>query len=319
MERIEKVKRAMLSMQRYNWEQGVAAQAFLELGETEWAVLFAKEAVLRQTSDGRLAGIGNSNAATDPAANGEAVLLAAQATGDRALLAAAEKMGDWLRHKAPGNEEGILYHLINAKEFWIDSMYMAPPFLALLGYPEEAVRQIQGYRKYLWDPHKKLYSHRWDDEHKSFKRKAFWGVGNGWAAAGILRVVKALPEAMKKEKDMLIGYLVEGIQGCLAYEREDGLFHDVLDEPSTFIETNLSQMLSYSIYRSVAEGWLGEEYLKPADRMREAARRKVDAYGLVQGVCGAPGFNSPGTAVEGQAFFLLMEAAAREIRKVDAD
>ncbi len=34
-ERIQKVKLAMLAMQRRAWEQGVAAQALLELGETE--------------------------------------------------------------------------------------------------------------------------------------------------------------------------------------------------------------------------------------------------------------------------------------------
>jgi hypothetical protein len=43
--------------------------------------------------------------------------------------------------------------------------------------------------------------------------------------------------------------------------------------------------------------------------MRQAAHEKVNAYGLVQGVCAAPHFDRPGTAPEGQAFFLLMEAA----------
>jgi unsaturated rhamnogalacturonyl hydrolase len=38
----------------------------------------------------------------------------------------------------------------------------------------------------------------------------------------------------------------------------------------------------------------------------------VDRYGLVQGVCGSPEFSSPGTACEGQAFFLLMEEARRD-------
>lgn len=39
---------------------------------------------------------------------------------------------------------------------------------------------------------------------------------------------------------------------------------------------------------------------------------KVDEFGLVQDVCGAPNFESAGTAVEGQAFFLLMEAAVQD-------
>ena len=51
-------------------------------------------------------------------------------------------------------------------------------------------------------------------------------------------------------------------------------------------------------------------YLAAADRMRTAARAKVDAYGFVQGVCGTPKFNRAGVAAEGQAFFLMMEASA---------
>jgi unsaturated rhamnogalacturonyl hydrolase len=54
-------------------------------------------------------------------------------------------------------------------------------------------------------------------------------------------------------------------------------------------------------------------YLSFAGRMRAAAHQKVDALGLVQGVCGSPNFDHPGTANEGQAFFLLMEAAHRDM------
>jgi len=48
------VARALLGMQRHAWEQGVAAQAFLESGETDLVVVMAREAVLRQLPDGRL-------------------------------------------------------------------------------------------------------------------------------------------------------------------------------------------------------------------------------------------------------------------------
>ena len=40
---LEKVTLAMLSMQRATWEQGVAMQAMLELGETELVILMAKD------------------------------------------------------------------------------------------------------------------------------------------------------------------------------------------------------------------------------------------------------------------------------------
>ena len=57
---------------------------------------------------------------------------------------------------------------------------------------------------------------------------------------------------------------------------------------------------------------LDAELVPAADRMRTAARAKVDAHGLVQGVAGAPDFRHAGIAPEGQAFFLLMETAARK-------
>ena len=80
-------------------------------------------------------------------------------------------------------------------------------------------------------------------------------------------------------------------------------------DPSTFIETNTAQMLAYSIYRGIKGAGLDKAYLDHANKMREAAHQKVDDFGLVQGVCGAPNLDRSGTATEGQAFFLLMEAA----------
>ena len=71
-ERIRKVQLALLSMQRYSWEQGVASQAFWDLGETETAVALAKSAVLRRIPDGRTAVMGSFDAVTDPCAPGEA-------------------------------------------------------------------------------------------------------------------------------------------------------------------------------------------------------------------------------------------------------
>ena len=55
VDRLNKVKNVMLCMQRLSWEQGIAAQALLELGESDLVVLMATAAMLRQGEDGRLA------------------------------------------------------------------------------------------------------------------------------------------------------------------------------------------------------------------------------------------------------------------------
>jgi len=93
---LEKVKTAMLTMQRQAWEQGVAAQALLELGDKELVVMMAKEAVLRQWDDGRLGQVCDNHGVTDPGANGEAVLFAGRILKDEKLLQAARR-----RHIVP--------------------------------------------------------------------------------------------------------------------------------------------------------------------------------------------------------------------------
>lgn len=310
---VKKVINAMLAMQRRAWEQGVASQALLELGEKELVILMAKDAVVNQKKDGRLGLNEGDRPVTDPASNGEPVLFAANLTGDQSLKTAAGRMLDFLLYKSPKTTDGIIYHNYIENMIWVDAFYMAPPYLAVCGHYNEAVKQINGYRKILLDPQKKLYYHMWDQDRMTYSRKLFWGVGNGWAAAGMTRVLRSLPESMSDEKKLIAGYIKEVLDACLKYQREDGLFHDILDDPSTFIDTNTAQMLAYSIFRGVKGGWLDKAYLNYGLKMRKAAYKKVDQFGLVQGVCGAPNFNKSGTATEGQAFFLLMEAAYRDM------
>lgn len=314
---LDKVKLVMLTMQRASWEQGVAMQALLELGDKDTVLLMAHEAVVRQAGDGRLAVMYGMEGTTDPASNGEAVLMAAEWTNDPKYQDSARRMLTWLMELAPRTEEGIICHFKNGKQVWVDSMYMAPPFLAVAGEPDEAVRQIEGYRSLLWNKENKLFSHQWDNVKKTFSRKAFWGVGNGWAAAGMTRVIRKLPNSHEKDRLRLASYVHELLEGCLTHIRSDGFFHDVIDNPETFIETNLSQMLSYTIYRGIQEDWLPNTYFSLAEQMRHAVHSKIDQQGFVQDVCGSPFFNRPGTATEGQAFFILMEAARRDLLKTD--
>jgi rhamnogalacturonyl hydrolase YesR len=314
---VQKVKSAMLCIQRFQWEQGCAAQAIYEYeGLTDEVLRLVEAAVLRSAEDGRVGVMEKNEAVDDPASIGETLILAAAHTGMPHLSAAATKLYEYLKMKAPRTEDGVIYHFDGdwAKEqVWVDAYYMAPPFLCKYGDVEEALLQIKGFRKYLYNEEKQLLSHIWDDKNKKFGRADFWGVGNGWTVAGLTRVIAMLSEQYKEEKQYLIEYVKAILDGCLKYQREDGLFHDVLDNPSSFVETNVGQMLAYAIYRGVKAGYLSKDYLPYADKAREAAYTMVDDYGFVRGVCGMPMFNAPGVATEGQAFFILMEAAARDL------
>jgi unsaturated rhamnogalacturonyl hydrolase len=309
---LDLVKLALLSMQRNSWEQGVAMDAFFQQGDLDTVIALAKEAAHRRIPDGRPAMIRPDEGITDPCSVGEALIFSFRETDDKDLGDACDSLLNWALKSAPRNHHGIVYHVLNRPEFWVDSMYMLPPYLAAAGHPEEAIHQIYGYRTALFDRQAGLFGHIWDDEKEAFVRKEFWGVGNGWAAAGLARTIDLLPETMSRQKQELAQITRALIDCLLQYKRSDWLFHNVVDDLASFVEVNLSQMLAYAIYRGLISGWLSGDYEKPARSLRQAVSDKVDRFGLVQGVCGSPHFDRPGVAAEGQSFYLLLDAVAQK-------
>jgi unsaturated rhamnogalacturonyl hydrolase len=311
--RIELAIIAALTMQRRDWEQGIFAQALLESGQRERLIQVTRAAMLQQTPDGRM-GVLVVGGPTDPAMGGAAYAQAAQFTGELEMRSAVQRMIQWLLLKAPRNADGILYHTFDVPQMWSDGINCAPPFFAAMGFYDRAIRQIEGYRKVLFNPQKKLMTHIWDDGKQQFVDPEFWGGGNGWTAAGLARVIRSLPAERAKDREHVADFAHQVIDGCLAHQRPDGLFYNLVDKPDTFVETNLAQMLAFSIYQGITDGWLPSSYRLHADRMRAAARAKVDKEGFVQGACSAPNFDRPGISTEAQSFCILMESAGQSFQ-----
>jgi rhamnogalacturonyl hydrolase YesR len=310
--RIERATAAAMAMQRRDWEQGILAQAMLEAGRREQLILLTRAAMVQQTPDGRL-GVVVSGGPTDPAMGGEAYAKVAEWTMDPRIQQAVDGLLAWIRFKAPRSADGILYHVFDGPEMWSDGLNGAPPFLAAMGHYDEALAQIEGYRRRLWNPEKKLLAHIWDDGKRQLKDASFWGGGNGWAAAGLARVLRSLPLDRRQDRERLAAFARDIIDGCLLHGRPDGLFHDVVDQPGTFVETNLAQMLVFAIYEGVRAAWLPANYKAHADNLLAAARSKMDPDGYIQGACGAPDFDRPGSSTEAQAFCIMMESAAGKL------
>ncbi len=125
------------------------------------------------------------------------------------------------------------------------------------------------------------------------------------------QIIDLMPQEREDDKQKLIKYCTDLLDGCIAHQLPSGLLYDKITEPN-FEETTLPAMLAYSIYTGVKSGWLNESYLDAAEKMRAAVYANIDEYGLMQNASKAPRFNSPGTSTEGQAFFLMMEGAFRK-------
>ena len=315
-DKIQLVKNAMLAVQRYPWEQGVCAQAVWELGDVATAVAMAHDAVLRQKEDGRLAVINDNIAVTDPAANGEVVWRAYEITGNEFYKVAAERMLIYLMQRAPRTDKGIICHNeisfyegFSAEQIWVDSVYMAPPFLAVMGELDEAAKQIEGCFDYLQDEETGLLFHIYDPGTGKFVRKKRWATGNGWALLGIARVIETAKE--KDRNDIVDSLAKRGtalLNSMLRYQLPDGRFHDIMDEKDSFAEGTAAMMMAAAIYRGVHAGWLPDDYIFHADLVYGNMPKYIDEYGIIHEVCGCPDFASVGTSAESMASFLMMEA-----------
>ena len=300
----------MLCMARQCWEQGVAAQAMLECGDNVALVLLARDCVVRQNADGRLCDVENTPALVDPAICVEPVLAAGKLLGDESMIRAAQRNVGFLLACAPATVDGARYHLLGDTEVWADSLAMGPHVLMLAGYAEEGWNYYQAIRKRLWDEKTGLFRHKWSERKQRFVRASFWGVGNGWALVGMMRMYKALKEQKDARADMLAKDFGALANAMLPWQTKKGLFYDVLDDSSTFLESECTEMFAYAVYAMAHLGITDERWIVAANRARAAVLKRVDGYGILQGCSGSPTFEREGTSVEGQAHLIMMENAA---------
>ena len=314
--KVDLVKLAMLAVQRYSWEQGVCMQALYELGDITSAVAMAHDAVLRQLEDGRLAIIEGPVAVADPAASGEMVWRAYELTGDDYYKNAAERMLDFLLNKAPRTDKNILCHNnvsfvegFSEKQIWVDAIYMAPPFIALMGHLDEAVLQIKGVYDYLIDRNKGLLNHIYDAGQGRYLSEEIWATGNAWALMGIGRVISiAIDNNREDIANELKKMQIDLLDAMIKFQLPDGRFRDVLDDENSFVDGAAAMMMAAAIYRGVSQGWMVSDYLKYADLVYFTMDNYVDKYGIIHEVCGCPHFNSQGTSAESMAAYLMMHA-----------
>ena len=310
----------MLAMQRYSWEQGIAAQSLLEAGETELFVAMAHDAVVRQWPDGRLGMLRGESSINDPGANGEVVWRAFEVTENPIYETAANKMLEYLMVYAPHTEDGVIYHHeVSFDEanlpyqIWADSCYMSAPFLAVMGELNEATKHIYGVLNYLRDDETGCLFHAYDVGLNKFVRQSLWGRGNGLTLLGIARVLKeakSIGDADTYKTLLQTGR--EILDSVLKFQRDDGIFHDFLNEPNTFTDGTTAMMCATFIYRGLSEGWLEKKYKQHADRVRKTMNKKIDEFGLIHGVCGAPTFRKQGFATDAQASWIMMDTWARK-------
>ncbi|KAF7318774.1 hypothetical protein HMN09_00389700 [Mycena chlorophos] len=359
-----------------SWEFGTATEALLELHNPAYSVFgpsalvfpvpaldastipslsYAQSHITFGTS-----GLSNGaadGAVGDPASLGVGATMLAKTNAS--FAAACQQEIAYLVSGAPRWPNGAISQRADTLALWADFMYMAPPFIAYFAAAadtqtnetllELAYQQSALYREVLLigtnastpSPlNTSTTGGRWHHiVGSSSADPGLWSTGNGWAAAGMARVLATIVKAPKAQNSAsgwraaaisnLTGWIKEIIDGARASPPDLGLLRNYLNDTTQpadghgFGETSGSALLASVAYRMVvlspnSESFPAKTYIPWADGIRRAlgSNGHITSNGTATPAVNPEGWldTTPLTSgsPEGQNFVVLMYAAWRD-------
>ncbi|CAA6677643.1 MULTISPECIES: glycoside hydrolase family 105 protein [unclassified Lentimonas] len=204
------------------------------------------------------------------------------------------KTFDTFLEKAPKFDNGALVRDKRRSQLGlglqIDDLYMITPYwcrkAALLNDPtwiDRAIDEALIYFDYLWDEESQLMYCLWlEDTQKPYGH--FWGRGSGWYIMAVVDMLPFIPEDHPQRAELLKDYR-SFIEGIIAHQDKDGLWHQVIDRPDSYSEASCSGMFTYCILKGVNEGWLDPSFLEAGKKGWKGLQTKVnDQYEIID-VC----------------------------------
>jgi rhamnogalacturonyl hydrolase YesR len=168
--------------------------------------------------------------------------------------------------------------------FWIDDMFMISALQVQAyratgdaTYINRAAKEMVVYLDKLQQPNG-LFYHAPDVPF-------FWGRGNGWMAAGMCELLRSLPENNAYRARIMQSYRAM-MAALLAFQHENGMWLQLIDDSGSWPETSGSSMFTYSMITGVKKGWLDKKTYGPAARKAWLSLVSyIDSNGDVRDVC----------------------------------
>ena len=195
---------------------------------------------------------------------------------------------------------------------YVDALYVCPPAFAMLSKITKNQKYLNWMDSFFWDVYGTLFDqndnlfyrdqrfqyiesalnqNRDENARKSYVytispngKKVYWSRGNGWAFAGIARILKYIPKEYanyNRYKELFLKMAVE----LKKRQQHDGFWYPNLDDPQDYgsKETSGTSFFAYGFAWGVNNGILSrEEYLPVVEKAWEALASCVNNEGKVQ-------------------------------------
>jgi rhamnogalacturonyl hydrolase YesR len=243
---------------------------------------------------------------------------------------AAGSQIDYLLHYAPRSAEGAISHRQDDIQLWADFIYMAPPLLAYYGAVigggdgiwmlQQAYEQCSLYRDQLRDGSSGLWKHAALGTYYQDPNR--WLTGNGWAAAGMIRVAESIKRSpiasdLQGQLSNLTSWVGEIVGAAWKHQQSSGALLNYIDADAgaTFEDAAGTALLAAATLRhAVLAG--DKSNVDAAKKALNFVVDHIDDDGWLRGTVDPYTFDQPladgSHSPEGQAFVLLMHTAWRD-------
>ena len=192
---------------------------------------------------------------------------------------------------------------------YVDGLFTGPPALTMLYTVTKDEKYLQWMEACFWDIYGKLYDieedlfyrdlrffpdcieqrasdSNWQGNHQvtANGKKVIWSRGNGWAFAGIARILKYLPKdhASYKRYQLIFKDMAQSLKGR---QSEEGFWHMNLADPEDFPhkETSGTSFFMYGLAYGINNGLLDAgEFLPVVEKAWKSVYSAVSDEGKVQ-------------------------------------
>ncbi|MDR0592208.1 MAG: glycoside hydrolase family 88 protein [Bifidobacteriaceae bacterium] len=219
-----------------------------------------------------------------------------EASHDPTMLPWLEAWAQWAMRDMPRTEHGGMQHMTfvetNHQQLWDDTLMMTVLALAKIGrvldrpeYVREAVFQFLTHAQYLQDRQTGLWFHGWSFEGRHNFAEARWARGNSWVTIAIPDFLELLDLS---PTDPLRRFLLELLdaqaQALASCQDATGLWHTLLDDPSSYLESSATAGFAYGLAKSVRLGYLPARYGDAAERAVRAVISQISPDGELRQV-----------------------------------
>ncbi len=202
---------------------------------------------------------------------------------------------EWLLNDFEHTSWGTLLHRGTGWEEWdylhdiaLDTLFMSVLFLHRMGlltgneaYTNDAINQFLVHIKFLQDKKTGLFYHVWSfDEFHNFS-EVLWGRGNCWFTVAVVDFLEKSGEKYEAINYYLKSALLDQAQALKKYQNENGMWHTVINDPTSYVESSGTSGFGYGILKAVRLGYLPEEYREVGEKAVSAIIERVGEDGAV--------------------------------------